>query len=253
MKKIFYIFGLSALIFTSCDYFEHDNYDAPDATLKGVVKDAKTNDNLSTEIAASFKIEYYELSWEEAGHSNTEAQIFWNKEDGMFNNTKIFSGKYRITLKEGAFYAPESQIVQLQSNKTTELNFSVVPYARVQIDDIQLNGTADNNNLVIKYTVQDTESEINTETTDEDLYTLSEARVFISSKSPNVGVNNNETKYTLNAKKNVSNYTPGTAKSYTETNVKNLPAGTWWIRIGVRTDNPQKRYNFTPVKEITVS
>ena len=103
MKRLYYIFGLSALLLSSCNYFEYDNYEAPNSGLEGTVVDRKTNEPLQAEAANSYKVEYYELSWEEAGHANTQSRFFWGKADGTFLNTKIFAGKYRITLKEGAF------------------------------------------------------------------------------------------------------------------------------------------------------
>lgn len=168
-------------------------------------------------------------------------------------NTKIFAGKYRITLKEGAFYAPEPEVVYLKENRLTRLDYSVIPYARVNIDEITLTGSKQNN-LEIKYTIEDTEKEVNTEGLDEGLYTLSEAQVFISSKSPNVGVNNSETKYTIRAKKEFErgDYEPGVPFQVVEKNVRNLDPGKYWVRIGVRTANPQKRYNFSTIKEIVV-
>lgn len=177
MKKLYYIFGLSVLLFSSCGYFEYDNYEAPNSGLEGTVVDRKTNEPLLGEAANSYKIEYYELSWEEAGHANTQSQFFWGKDDGTFLNTKIFAGKYRVTLKEGAFYAPEPEIVYLEKKHLTRLDYSVIPYARVNIDEITLVGSKQNN-LEIKYTIEDTETEIDTEGVDEDLYTLSEAQVF---------------------------------------------------------------------------
>lgn len=253
MKKLYYLFGLCALLFSSCGYFEYDNYEAPNSGLEGMVVDRKTNEPLQAEAANSYKIEYYELSWEEAGHANTQSQFFWGKADGTFLNTKIFAGTYRVTLKEGAFYAPEPKIVTLEKDRLTKLEYSVIPYARVSIDEITLVGSKQNN-LEIKYTIEDTEKEIDTDGLDEGLYTLSDAQVFISSKSPNVGMNNSETKYTIRAKKEFDrgDYEPGIPFQIVEKNVKKLDPGKYWVRIGVRTANPQKRYNFSPIKEIIV-
>ena len=229
MKRLYYIFGLSALLLSSCNYFEYDNYEAPNSGLEGTVVDRKTNEPLQAEAANSYTA------------------------DGTFLNTKIFAGKYRITLKEGAFYAPEPEVVYLKENRLTRLDYSVIPYARVNIDEITLTGSKQNN-LEIKYTIEDTEKEVNTEGLDEGLYTLSEAQVFISSKSPNVGVNNSETKYTIRAKKEFErgDYEPGVPFQVVEKNVRNLDPGKYWVRIGVRTANPQKRYNFSTIKEIVV-
>lgn len=37
-----------------------------------------------------------------------------------------------------------------------------------------------------------------------------------------------------------------------EKNVKNLPAGKYWVRIGVRTNNPGKKYNFSRILEVVI-
>ena len=154
-------------------------------------------------------------------------------------------------MKEGAFYAPDPEIVTLEKGEMTKLDYAVTPYARVNIDEITLSGTKQKN-LVIKYTVEDTQKEIDITNVDKGVYTLSEAQVFISSKSPNVGVNNTESKYTVRAVHKFTTYTPGTPITVTEKNVKNLPAGKYWVRIGVRTNNPGKKYNFSRILEVVI-
>ena len=58
MKRLYYIFGLSALLLSSCNYFEYDNYEAPNSGLEGTVVDRKTNEPLQAEAANSYKVEY---------------------------------------------------------------------------------------------------------------------------------------------------------------------------------------------------
>ncbi|MCS3281903.1 DUF3823 domain-containing protein [Bacteroides salyersiae] len=77
-------------------------------------------------------------------------------------------------------------------------------------------------------------------------------RFLYPSKSPNVGVNNTESKYTVRAVHKFTTYTPGTPITVTEKNVKNLPAGKYWVRIGVRTNNPGKKYNFSRILEVVI-
>lgn len=251
MSRLYILSCLMVFMLSSCGYFEYDNYEEPNSGIEGTVVDKKTNELYCSETANSYKIEYYELSWEEAGHANTQARFFWGKADGTFTNTKIFAGEYRITLKEGAFYAPDPEIVTLEKGEMTKLDYAVTPYARVNIDEITLSGTKQNN-LVIKYTVEDTQKEIDITNVDKGVYTLSEAQVFISSKSPNVGVNNTESKYTVRDVHKFTTYTPGTPITVTEKNVKNLPAGKYWVRIGVRTNNPGKKYNFSRILEVVI-
>ncbi len=253
MKKINIIalFTIFLLLLASCSYFEYDNFDAPASAIEGNVFDKETSDLILGEALNSYKVEYYELSWEEAGHTNTQPMFFWGKADGTYKNTKIFEGKYRITLKEGAFHQPDPVIVSLKNNKIERIDFNVIPFVRVEIVEYKLTGALQNN-LEIKYRVVDTEKEVELSNVNENDIILSEARAFLSSKTPNVGVNNTDSKYTLNAKKNISNYTIGVPKTYTETSIRGLIAGKYWLRIGARTDNAQKRYNFTPVIEINV-
>lgn len=256
MKRNIYIILMIQFILTSCGYFEYDNYESPNSGILGEVVDYKTNELILGEAANSYKIEYYELSWEQSGHQNTQSRFFWGKADGTFKNSKIFAGDYKISLKEGAFYSPEPQILTLKNDKLSEINFKVIPYSRVKIDRIEIVGE-NNNNLKIQYTIEDTENEINKEIEiDPNIYTLSEAQIFLSSKSPNVGVNNTETQYTMNAKYSFirgENYTPGIPITITDNSIKDLKPGKYWLRIGVRTNNPYKRYNFSTIQEITIS
>ncbi|HLP05284.1 MAG TPA: DUF3823 domain-containing protein [Paludibacter sp.] len=258
MKIISKIFALTLLAgLTSCDYFEIDNYPAPDSGIQGVVIDKKTGDSLQTEVGIGFKVNYYELSWQEAGHANTQSRYFWGKSDGTFQNTKVFAGKYIISLSEGAFFPVEADTVLLASGKLTALRFEVVPMGRVSITSITpKKNTADTTkyDLAIKYKVEDTENEVDKTTLKEDDYTLYESQVFISRKSPNVGVNNRMSDYDLNARKNIIADFPNSNnyKNYTETNIKGLSPGTWWIRAAVRTNNSIKRYNFSRVVQVTL-
>ena len=63
----------------------------------------------------------------------------------------------------------------LEKGEMTKLDYAVTPYARVNIDEITLSGTKQNN-LVIKYTVEDTQKEIDITNVDKGVYTLSRHR-----------------------------------------------------------------------------
>ena len=89
MSRLYILSCLMVFMLSSCGYFEYDNYEEPNSGIEGTVVDKKTNELYCSETANSYKIEYYELSWEEAGHANTQARFFWGKADGTFTNTKI--------------------------------------------------------------------------------------------------------------------------------------------------------------------
>lgn len=79
MSRLYILSCLMVFMLSSCGYFEYDNYEEPNSGIEGTVVDKKTNELYCSETANSYKIEYYELSWEEAGHANTQARFFWGK------------------------------------------------------------------------------------------------------------------------------------------------------------------------------
>ena len=99
MRKIIYLLAVSFIMLagTSCQKF--DNYEEPQETLKGTIIDKGTGTPFLTETGNNgVRIKLMEYSWSD----NPTPYYFTVKQDGTFNNTKIFKGYYNIE-PEGAF------------------------------------------------------------------------------------------------------------------------------------------------------
>ena len=93
MKKIIYsiVYALCLFCFTSCEY---DNYEAPAETFKGTVIDNTTGKGFQTEVGdGGVRFKMLELSWS----NNPTPWYFTCKQDGQFQDTKVFEGNYNIT------------------------------------------------------------------------------------------------------------------------------------------------------------
>ena len=147
MKKLLYIFSLLALA-TSCELFELDNYDGPDAAISGNIIDAKTGENLAVEckFGNMFGGAYtgaptegyfsvYQKGWD------YEAAQYWHlKNNGTYRNALVFSGTYRIEATANNFYPVTKDDVVINPGENV-LDWEVTPYVRIIDPDVQL--TAD--------------------------------------------------------------------------------------------------------------
>jgi len=135
MKKIINIFFLFFFIicFSAC---EIDNYDAPDATVIGQVHDQAGNPLQTALGQGSMKIRIKEISFAH-GDSNivvTEQDLNMMM-DGSFKNTRLFSGTYEMWPSETCGYPCETEqkkVVELKSGKTTNVEFTIVPYLTLE-------------------------------------------------------------------------------------------------------------------------
>lgn len=123
MKKIIYslLIGTAVVLGTSC--MKIDNLDAPDAHFYGKVIDSTTGKNILAS-QGECRIRIYEKSYSE----NPAPQDIPLKQDGTFNNTKLFSGEYDV-VPEGAWWPAETQRVSLDKKATQD--FTVTPYLQV--------------------------------------------------------------------------------------------------------------------------
>ncbi len=116
-----------------------DNYPAPSSTITGSTIDEGTGATLQTEIGGGgTRIKLMETSYDSA----PVPLYFQSMQDGTFNNTKVFSATYKVTV-EGPFVpliqtdslghtvTDSSQTIVLKSSST--LHFNVQPFLRVQM------------------------------------------------------------------------------------------------------------------------
>lgn len=227
MKKIqvlMVLWGMS-MMFSCADL---DNYDEPGEALIGALIDQSTGEGFITEQPNGFRIQLAEISWSD----NPQLEYFWGKADGSFQHTKLFPGTYEVTPVEGAFFPVEATTVKIYGKK--EVEFKVIPYLHVKAD-VKREGA----NLSVTYSISQTKASDK----------ILDARVFVSD-NPNVG--SNMFNADLSPLVNLSEIEDKEilSSSFSETITGLIEGKTYYVRVGARTDNANKRYNFTNVIEV---
>lgn len=224
-SKIIMIIGLVVASF-SCD--EIDNYDAPNGSVHGQLIDKITNEPFQAQQPNGFFIRFFE----QGGSMNSPISIH-GKQDGSFENALIFENKYKIVPVEGAFFPVDTAVVQV--GQETEVNFDVIPFLAVT----DLSVTTANKTITTTYSIiRSKEGEkIND-------------RITLVSEIPTV----NNVTYDFKVESSLSGIPDESIlnQSFTD-EVGGLISGKkYYVRVGARTDNAYRRYNYSKIFEITV-
>lgn len=121
--------AITALAFTSC---ELDNYEGPNASISGEVRDIETGDLIEQDISSGSTIIYVEH-----GYENPEEQRMIFKVNGEYTNKLMFSGVYDFYFNESNFVRPEKLTDYQIKSGDNKLDFKVLPYIRVSEVSIQ--------------------------------------------------------------------------------------------------------------------
>lgn len=250
MKRILYYLSCYICIFGISSCVDIDNYDEPEETLKGEVIDVNTQKPMQTEVSdGGIRLKLMEYSWSD----NPTPYYFYTKQDGTFNNTKIFKGKYNI-VPQGAFVplvrtdnagnttVDESQTIEIKG--TVELRFEVEPFLNVEwVGEPVLNSNG-SITVQVKVTRGTTNPNYQQNVTDIVLY--------INSSSSYVGENNYDSRYTKRITGDEANNAIGKVITLT-TNGSFSMNRDYYVRVGARIDfsvEGTKRYNYNESKTV---
>ncbi|HEY8930067.1 MAG TPA: DUF3823 domain-containing protein [Mucilaginibacter sp.] len=138
MKKRFLYAALCLAIAATTSCSKVDNYAAPSATISGKTVDEATGETVQTEIGGGgTRVKLLEISYS----SNPVPEYFQSKQDGTFNNTKVFPATYKVSVEgpfvpivqtdnTGAVISDASQTITLKN--TADLTFKVQPFLKVE-------------------------------------------------------------------------------------------------------------------------
>lgn len=141
MRKILFaiIFGAAVLATASCSFFEIDNFAQPEETLKGVVVDKATGEPvLTAQASEGIRVRLTELSYGDNVEHNPD---FYCREDGTFQNTKLFKGHYNIRvdgpfipllIEDAAGNVVEDNTIYADIKGVTQVRFEVQPFLKVE-------------------------------------------------------------------------------------------------------------------------
>jgi hypothetical protein len=219
---------------------EIDNYDGPDAQIAGRILDPDGK-LLRTEPGASnMRIQMDELSWAHGDTSIAVIPRYLNmKIDGTYTNTKIFSGTYRMTPIEGAFYPVEGDTIDIKGSAVKD--FVVIPYLDVNwVDEPYL--TADS-------CVEASISFVRNFKDGEFMPDLLNARLCISSNQY-VG-NNNYYNDLISGAVTITNEQENTTIVLKSKKLKYFSTDVY-VRVGVCCNDTYKKYNYTTIVKLHV-
>ena len=128
------------MLAASCSVFSIDNYESPAETIRGNIVDAYTGEMIQTEQnSRGIRVRLTELSW---GENVTYNPDFYARDNGFYQNTKIFKGFYNVRV-DGPFVpivrqTPDGDTifngsVDCNIQGITEVHFRVQPFLRVEI------------------------------------------------------------------------------------------------------------------------
>lgn len=242
MNKLLYmLMGFIPLFATSC--MDVDNFEEPVSRIYGKVIDTTTGENFITE-QGGFSIRIWEKSWSDQP-TPLDLPV---KQDGTFNNSRMFSGTYDMLPNNGAFW-PADTIRGVKVGSSCEQVFKVTPYLHITDVNSRLEGTT--LYLSCKLHAPITQN----------LPTVKEIRPFVS-LTQFCGVNNRINEYfkddyrcliNQNWWDGVGNMETGISDRTYELPPLTLKSGrTFYVRIGANVRSASESYNYSPVLEIKV-
>jgi hypothetical protein len=242
MKKIYCICTFIALLFclNSCKV---DNYDGPDAGISGQILDQNGVPLQLEQGSSSMRIKLEELSWQDANPTASITPQYLNlKQDGSFINTKLFSGRYKMTPIEGPFfpYNVAGDTVQLAGSIVK--NFTVVPYLEVSWVTAP---SLDNSNYIVA-SVKFKRNSVSGVTAPD----VKNARLCIST-TQYVG-NNNYDSQLISGTVTVTNSQEGQTLSFKTSRAVKYLHTSYYVRVGICCSDTYKKYNYTNIKQVDV-
>lgn len=248
MKKINYIFlGVMLLALSSC--FKKDNWEEPDAQIKGTIIDSYTGKPLLTS-QADWGIRYWERSWTESVPLTRSIPV---KQDGTYSNNKLFAGTYDMLPYGGPFWPilDTAKNVILGAGKSGAQDFTVTPYLQLIDFETSLEGT----NLTLKVRLK---APIRF-----GLPNLVELKPFLSltnfvgeSNYINIGEYSNPVLNTRIDFQNTSWMDKfGDVETSPVLTIGPLPVKsgyTYNVRVGANVNDANRKYNYTEIKQVIV-
>ncbi|MDR1200802.1 MAG: DUF3823 domain-containing protein [Tannerellaceae bacterium] len=124
VKNLFIIF-VAVFALSACDVFKIDNYEEPNASFNGGIRDVKTGELVETDIQNGSRMQFQELGYPTGLLTRVVMQ------NGEFRDDLFFAGSYSIDFNACNFYPFFVEEVVIKKGNNT-MDFQVTPYIRVK-------------------------------------------------------------------------------------------------------------------------
>ncbi|HLT85949.1 MAG TPA: DUF3823 domain-containing protein [Sphingobacterium sp.] len=145
-----YAFLLSFFVLLSCEN-DIDNYQAPDGGIYGTVYDQETNEPIPLPVQGNTGVL---VNLIEQGTNATKSIDFRAKQDGSYENSRVFNGDYKVVVN-GPFVNDCEDDVAI--NGQTQLDFKALPFSRIAIAA----EVSDDSKVRVDYQVEKTDDAFN--------------------------------------------------------------------------------------------
>lgn len=228
MNKIKIILILIASIgfLSSC---ELDNYEGPNAGLYGSIIDAETGELVEQDIIRGAVIEI-----REHGYDPVSPQYLVIKNDGTYENSRLFANTYTVQPVRANFKPVDPQEVKIKGQ--TKLDFMVTPYIRVK--DVEI--TQSGNKIVATFKLEQTS-----------VSNVSKIGLY-AHPDPHVGEPMQIAKVEQNIHAIVDQNQIYTLELDTTTDPDLSPGTQYFFRVGALIDVPEAKFNYAPAVSITI-
>ena len=164
LRKIGNLFLIPFVVsaFSACEMFKIDNYEAPNATLKGGIIDDVTGQLVETDLQNGSTLRFKELGdeWAEGGILSRVVM-----QNGEYQDKLMFAGRYSVDFIDCNFYPFFVPEIVIKKGDNTH-DFRVKPYIRVRNVNIRQEG----NQIVATFNLQAGDPEVR----------LNNVRIFLS-------------------------------------------------------------------------
>ena len=243
MKKITYLFlGMVLVSLSSC--YKSDNWAAPDVQISGNIIDSYTGKPLLSS-QADWSIRIWERSWKESVPVNQSIPV---KQDGSYNNSKLFAGTYDMLPYGGPFWPTDTvkNVVFGGGGGKGSQDFTVTPYLQLTDFEATLSGT----DLTLKIRLKAPKRV--------GLPNLVEIKPYLSLTSF-VGESNyinipeyNNKRIQINKPWLTEVGDSESSKLYTIGPLPVKSGYTYNVRVGANVNDANRKYNYSEIKQIVV-
>ncbi len=244
-RTIIFSLIVGALTFSGVSCMKIDNFDAPESQFSGRIIDSTTGKPiLASQGHGNVRL------WEKSFSNNPDPQDIPLKQDGSFNNIRLFPGTYDV-LPYGPWW-PCDTVRNVGIGRSATRDFEVTPYLTLLDFEARLEGTT----LYMSCRLDAPRGD------DPDMPMILDARPYVSfnqfcgpGQHGNIGnLYARGEYYTLINKlwKNLAKDDDGKSTRIHLPAIE-LKAGYYYtVRMGVKVNDAHQNFNLTEIKEITV-